>query len=63
MGSRSWHRLRWMVTWGRVLVVTCLTTPRERAPETGDGLVPIPEHCGQQLRRLTFGQSCLGCNT
>jgi hypothetical protein len=61
MGSRSWHRLRWMVTWGCVLVVTCLTTPRGHALETGDGLVPIPEDRGQQLRRLAFGQPCSGC--
>jgi len=29
MSSRILHRLCWMVTWGRVLVVTCLTTPRQ----------------------------------
>ena len=46
MGSRSLHRLRWMVPWGRVLAVTCLTTPRQNALETGDWLVPIPEDRG-----------------
>jgi len=56
MGSGSVPRRRWMVTWGGGLVVTGRTTPRERALETGDGLVPISEDRGQQLRRLAFGQ-------
>jgi hypothetical protein len=56
MGGRSLPRLRWMITWGRVLVVTCLTTPLRHAPYTGDWLVPIPQDRGQQLRRLAFGQ-------
>jgi hypothetical protein len=60
MGSRSLPRRRWMVTWGGGLVVTGRTTPRERALETGDGLVPIPEDRGQQLRRLAFGQPRAG---
>lgn len=60
MGSRSWHRRRWMVTWGCELVGTGLTTPRAHALETGDGLVPIPEDRGQQLRRLAFRQPCAG---
>ena len=51
-----------MVTWGCVLVVTGRTTPREHTLETGDGLVPIPEDRGQQLRRLAFGQPRAGCN-
>jgi hypothetical protein len=55
MGSRSLPRLCWMGTGGRVRVMTCLTMPRQHAPETGDGLVPIPEHCSQQLSRLAFG--------
>ena len=32
------------------------------ARSTGDWLVPVPEHRGQQLRRLTFRQSRLGCH-
>ena len=62
MGSRSVPRRRWMVTWGGVLVGTGRTTPREHALETGDGLVPIPEDRGQQLRRLAFGQPRPGRN-
>src|SRR4029453_14351316 len=56
MGRGSLPRRRGMVTWGCVLVVTGLTTPREHTLETGDWLVPIPEYRGQQLRRLAFGQ-------
>jgi len=62
MGSRSLHRLRGMVTWRCLVVVTCITTPREHALETGDWLVPIPEDRGQQLRRLAFGQPRAGCD-
>ena len=62
MGSRSLPRRRWMGTWGRVLVGTGLTTPREHTLEIGNWLVPIPEDRGQQLRRLAFGQPCSGCH-
>src|SRR5215831_15601907 len=31
-------------------------------PQAGDWLVPVSEHCGQQLRRLAFGQPRPGRN-
>src|SRR5437764_8036283 len=52
---------------GRAARLACTRTryrhggPRETVwPPTSDWLVPIPEHRGEQFRRLAFGQPRLG---
>ena len=55
-------RLCWMATWGRLLVMTCITTPPPARAEDRRLVSPNPEDRGQQLRRLAFGQPRSGHN-